>query len=252
MNSLIKNNKAVCIILAYNCGAILENTFKRIPKTSVGEILLVDDVSTDNTIDEARRLHIPYITHKKNLGYGGNVKYSLKKAIELGAEYIIELHGDGQYDPAAIPAALARAREGYDLVLGSRFTNIRQPLKDGMSWVRYLANIGLSFFSRIVLGLPLSEFHTGFRVYAKNLVQSVAIEHTSNDFLFSFQVIAQARYCNLKIGEVPIHCNYKDHHTSITLRKSTIYAFQMFFTLLIYLLARAGVKTKLFQCHQSN
>ena len=245
--SPIKNNKAICIILAYNCADVLENTFKRIPIMSVDAILLVDDASKDNTVEVAKKLNIPYFTHDKNLGYGGNVKYSLRKAIELGAEYVIDLHGDGQYDPAAIPAALAKAREGYDLVVGSRFTDKRQPLKDGMSLARYLANIGLSFFARIVFKLPLSEFHTGFRVYTRYLVESVAIERTSNDFLFSFQIIAQARYSKLAIGEIPIRCNYKDKHTSITLRKSIVYAFQMLYTLLLFILARLGFKMSLFQ-----
>jgi len=105
---------SVCVILAYNCANVLENTYRRIPKDAVDRIILVDDASTDNTLEVARRLGIESYTHE-HLGYGGNVKYSIRKGIELGAEYIVDLHGDGQYDPGAIPKALEKAREGYDL-----------------------------------------------------------------------------------------------------------------------------------------
>ena len=146
----------------------------------------------------------------------------------------------------AIPRAIEKAREGYDLVLGSRFFDIRQPLRDGMSYARFLANIGLSFIENIVLRSNVSEFHTGFRVYTKHLAETVEIDSTSNDFLFGFEVIAQTIYCKLKIGEVSVRGNYKEEHTSISIPKSIIYAFQTFKVLGIYLLAKAGAKTKLF------
>ena len=238
-------NQSVCVILAYNCANVLENTYKRIPVASVDRIILVDDASTDNTLEVAKRLGIESYTHE-HLGYGGNVKYSIRKGIELGAENIVDLHGDGQYDPGAIPQALKKAREGYDLVLGSRFIDPRQPLQDHMSWARYLANIGLSSIERVVLNLPLSEFHTGFRVYSKKLAETVALDNTSNDFLFGFEIIAQARFWNLKVGEVPVRCSYKEEHTSISIPRSIIYAFQTFRTLALYLAARIGFKTTLF------
>ncbi|MDO8552912.1 MAG: glycosyltransferase family 2 protein [bacterium] len=242
-----EGKKSVCVILAYNCANLLENTYKRIPAGSVDRIILVDDASTDNTLEIAKKLGIECYTHQ-HLGYGGNVKYSIKKGIELGAEYIVDLHGDGQYDPAAIPSALAKAKEGYDLVLGSRFFDIKQPLRDGMPLSRYLANIGLSAIERFVLKLPVSEFHTGFRVYTKTLADTVALENTSNNFLFGFEIIAQTGFCGLKIGEIPIRCDYKSEHTSISIPQSTVYAFQTFKTLALYLLARLGFKIKLFKC----
>jgi len=244
---LSEGKKSVCVILAYNCGHLLENTYRRIPSGSVDRIILVDDASTDNTLEVARRLGIESYTHE-HLGYGGNVKYSIRKGLELGAEYIIDLHGDGQYDPGAVPLALAKAREGYDLVLGSRFFDIKQPRRDGMPWSRYLANIGLSAIERFVLGLPVTEFHTGFRVYTKNLAEAVALNVSSDDFLFGFEIIAQAGFCNLKIGEIPIRCNYKAEHTSISIPKSIIYAFQTFKTLALFLLAKASFRIKLFSC----
>lgn len=240
-----KKKKAICVILAYNCGNVLENTYKRIPKDSVDRIVLIDDGSKDNTVAEAKRLGIECYTHP-NLGYGGNVKYSIRKCIELGAEYVLELHGDGQYDPTAIPRAVEKAREGYDLVLGSRFFDLKQPLRDGMSYARYLANIGLSFIENVVLRSNVSEFHTGFRVYTKHLAETVRFDKTSDDFLFGFEIIAQTIYCKLKIGEVPVRGDYHGEHTSISISKSIIYAFQTFKVLGIYMLAKAGVKTELF------
>jgi glycosyltransferase involved in cell wall biosynthesis len=243
--STVGKKKSICVILAYNCGSVLENTYKRIPVDSVDRIVLIDDASTDDTLVVAKRLGIEYYTHP-NLGYGGNVKYSIRKCIELGAEYIVELHGDGQYDPTAIPSALTKAREGYDLVLGSRFFDLKQPLKDEMSFARYFANIGLSFIERLVLGLKVTEFHTGFRVYTKHLAETVLLDNTSDDFLFGFEVIVQAHFCKLKIGEIAVRGSYKEEHTSISIPKSIIYAFQTFKVLALYLLAKAGTQTKLF------
>lgn len=241
----LEEKKSICVILAFNCASMVEHTYKRIPKDAVDRIILVDDASTDNTLEVAKRLGIECYTHE-HLGYGGNVKYSIRKGIELGAEYIVDLHGDGQYDPAAIPRALAKAHEGYDLVLGSRFFNHRQPLEDGMSWARYLANIGLSAIERFFLRVPVTEFHTGFRVYSKNLAETVALDATSDDFLFGFEIIAQTIFWNLKIGEIPIRCSYKEEHTSISISKSIVYAFQTFKTLAFFLLAKAGFKNRLF------
>ncbi len=241
---------SVCVILAYNCANVLENTYRRIPRGSVDRIILVDDASTDATLEVAKRLGIECYTHE-HLGYGGNVKYSIRKGIELGADYIVDLHGDGQYDPSAIPAALAKAREGYDLVLGSRFIDPKQPLRDGMPWSRYLANIGLSAIERFVLDLSVTEFHTGFRVYTKRLAETVALDATADGFLFGFEIIAQARFCDLKIGEVPIRCSYKEEHTSISIPKSILYSFQTFRTLALYLLAKAGFSTTLFVCKKT-
>ncbi len=240
-----EKGKSICVILAYNCASVLERTYSRIPKDSVDRIILVDDASTDTTLEVAARLGIESYSHE-HLGYGGNVKYSIHKGIELGAEYIVDLHGDGQYDPGAIPAALTKVREGYDLVLGSRFYDFLQPLRDKMPLSRYLANIGLSFIERVLLDMHVTEFHTGFRVYTRRLAEVVALDNTSDDFLFGFEIIAQAGFARLKIGEVPIRCSYKEEHTSISISRSVVYAFQTFKIIAIFLLARAGFTTSLF------
>jgi glycosyltransferase involved in cell wall biosynthesis len=239
-------SRAVCVILAYNCAQTLEQTYRRIPQDAVDAVILVDDASTDETLAVAERLGIESYTHP-HLGYGGNVKFANRKAIDLGYGHVVDLHGDGQYDPTAIPAAVAKAREGYDLVLGTRFApDPKQPRRDGMSYARYFANIGLSAIERRVLGATVSEFHTGFRVYSRRLIESIALDNTSDDFLFGFEVIAQAVYWNLRIGEIPIRCDYMTQHSSMPMRKCVEYAVQTVRTLTLYRLARLGARTRLF------
>ena len=159
-----ENPKRVGIILTWNCAQFLEAIYNRLPKDSFDEIIIADDASSDETAKVAQRLGIPFFTHA-HTGYGGNIKFGLRKALELGADYMAEIHGDDQYDPSFIPAAFAIMHDGADFVLGSRFVDIRQPRRDKMPLERYLANIGLSFIDRIILQIPLTEFHTGFRVY---------------------------------------------------------------------------------------
>lgn len=232
--------------MAYNSASMLEDIYARIPKDILDEIILVDDESVDNTLEVAKKLGIPFFTHPHR-GYGGNLKFGLQKALERGGEYMVEIHGDGQYDPTVIPAALKKMREGYDFILGSRFTDSRQPLKDGMSLARYLPNIALSLIDRLVLGLKLTEFHSGFRVYSRKLLATTDFNKGSDDHLYSFEIIVLARYYNLRVGEVPVRGDYKKEHTSISIRKSILYAFQTFYIMLLYLLAKVGVKTEFFR-----
>lgn len=237
--------KVIGIILTYNSAKTFEDIYHRIPKQALDEIIVSDDGSTDATVKIAKQLGIPVFAHA-HYGYGGNIKFGLEKAMEKGAEYMVEIHGDGQYDPIVIPNALEKMKQECHLLLGSRFTSAKQARKDGMPLVRYFANKGLSFFDRLLLGLNISEFHTGFRVYTRKLLKGIDFQKGSNDFLFSFEIIVQARYFNFTICEVPVRCDYKKIHTSIDLWKSTIYSFQTFYILFLYFLARFGFKTKLF------
>jgi len=242
----VKKGKSIGIILAYNSASMLGDTYARIPKDVLDEIIIVDDGSIDNTLETAKNLGITSFTHP-HLGYGGNIKFGLQKALERGGEYMVEIHSDGQYDPAAIPMALRKMQEGYyDFLLGSRFTDLKQPLRDGMSFARYFPNLALSFFDRLILGIKLSEFHSGFRLYSRKLLATADFNKGSDDHLYSFEIIVMAQYHNLRIGEVPIHCDYKKLHTSISLRESIIYALQTFYIMLFYILAKVGIKTKLF------
>lgn len=242
--------KIIGMIPAYNCAHLLTKAYERVPKEYLNSIIIVDDGSTDDTLSVARRLvGVNAFTHEHS-GYGGNIKYAIKKALELGADFMIEIHGDGQYDPGNIPAAIEKIQnEKPDFLLGSRFTSLLQPLRDKMSLIRYLANLGMSFIDRLVLQLPLSEFHQGFRVYSRNLIQTVGLNGTSDDHLFSFQIIAKAAYCGLKVREIPVRCNFADDHTSISLKRAVVYALQTFGILGVYIVAKIGLQTQLFHCH---
>ena len=227
---------------------MLEETFRRIPKDILDDTFIADDASSDNAEAVAKKLNIDFFSHN-HTGYGGNILFGLRKAIDRGADYIVEIHGDGQYDPAVIPEAIKKMEEGYDFVMGSRFFNLLDPIRDNMSFIRYFANIVLSSIARFVFRLPLTEFHSGFRVYSKKMIKTLALEKNSSGHLFSFEIIAQAHYCKLKIAEIPIHCDYHKVHTSISLTKASIFAFEMFEVFAEFLLARVfGFKTRLFRC----
>lgn len=238
--------KTICVLLGYNCESTLQNVYEAIPKGCCTEIILADDGSTDSTLDVAKKLGIHYIT-QQNGGYGSNLKQGIQKAIKDGATYIVELHGDGQYDPHAIPAALERMEDGHHLILGSRFSTILQPLRDGMPVIRYLANLLLSTRDRLVLRVPLTEFHSGFRVYHKKLFDRIPLSNLSDDYLFSYEIILCAVYYGFSISEVPVRCYYRRPHSSISLMRSIRYAISTFRLLASFVLARWNIKRGLFR-----
>jgi glycosyltransferase involved in cell wall biosynthesis len=247
--SQITRPRTVAIVLAYNVARMLPRAIARIPKHLVDDIIIANDGSSDETIDVARRLGVRCVTNEKNLGYGGNLKKVMALAFAEGAEYVVEVHGDGaQFDPSAIQAALPYMRQGYDLILGSRFVRPQRALENGMPLVRFLANRALSFFDRLALRLPLTEFHTGFRIYGRRLYESVPFEGTSDDYLYSFQVIAQSAYYGLAVAEVEVEADYRSEHTSHKLSGAAVYAVKTFGVLADYLRAKAGVRyTALFR-----
>ena len=242
-------SKVIGVIIAYNAAKTLENLYRRIPKDALDDLILADDGSIDETLIIATRLGIKAFTHERRY-YGGNLKFGLQKALEMGGDYLFEIHGDDQYDPSAIIPALEKMRQGYDVVLGSRFTNWRQPLQDGMPLEKYLANLGLSFIARLILRLPLTEFHTGFRGYSRRFLEKTNFEIISDDWLPDFQFIVLAKYLNCKISEVPVRCIYHENRLSINFWQSVIYAIQTFGVLGQYLFTKIGVMGKLFRERQ--
>jgi glycosyltransferase involved in cell wall biosynthesis len=218
----------------------------------VDEIVLVDDCSRDRTADVARGLGLVVFENARNLGYGGNLKVCLDTALARGATVVIEVHPDDQYDPSAIPEALVAIRQGNALVLGSRFTAPGLALSHGMPRWKYVANIGLSLIARLVLRTPLSEFHTGFRAYHRRLLERVDYHANANDYLFSFEVIAQARFAGMPIGEVPVTCRYYEGVTQIGFRASVRYSLGMLGVLGRYVLACAGRPGPRFQLRRSD
>lgn len=241
-----KKPKVVGIILAYKHASFLEELYKKLPLDVLDEVIITNDESGDHIEQIAKRLGIPCFSHKRR-GYGGNMKFGLSKARAMGADYMVEIHGDGQYDPGFIKPGLVKIKQGYDLVLATRFIDKLQPLKDKMPLVKYVANIGLSFIESLILGVNVSEFHTGARIYSRKAITTVSLESTSSNFLFGFEVIAQIAFHHLRIAEIPGRSYYGEKHTSISLKNSAIYAVQSFGVLLDYVLARLGHKTKRFR-----
>lgn len=233
------------MIMTYNCGAFLEHTYNILPEELFDRIVIVDDESTDDSELVAKRLGIPFYSHPHG-GYGTNLKFGLKKCAELGASVIVEIHGDGQFT-SSIPDALVQMRQGADLVLGNRFYDLLQPRRDGMSWIRYLGNSILSGLGGIVLGIKPQDLFTGFRVYSKRLAECSDFAVTSDDYFFSFEIIAMARYANLKIAHVPARSFYNQAHTSISLWKGFLEIAQTPYTLMLYLLAKIGIRLGIFR-----
>jgi glycosyltransferase involved in cell wall biosynthesis len=239
-----KNDKRIVVgvILTHNCAQLLIDVVARIPKNAVDALIIVDDGSADNVKAVAQALGLPFFSHA-HLGYGGNMTFGLSKAYDMGASYVVEIHGDGQYDPAIIPKARKKSMQhGYDLLLGTRFDTFYEPLSLGMPRIRFVANIVLSFIARMVLHVPISEFHSGFRIYSRKFIEVINLTTASKNHLFSFESIAQAKYFNLRIGQIPVQCDYKKEHTSISLRDSAVFALETFVVLYEYLLSRWGIR----------
>lgn len=237
--------KIIGVLMAYNCAPMIERAFRTIPLECFDQVICVDDGSTDETVAVVSKLGIPVFTHP-HTGYGGNLFVGFRKALEMGATHIIELHGDGQYDFTAVPATITCFSEGCDLVLGNRFHDMRQPLRDGMDVARYLGNMFLSVIGRVGLGLAHRDLFPGFRGYSRHFVETIDIAHTSENYFFSFEIIAQARYCDLTIGQVPVRCDYRGEHHSMKLSKGFPAIMHTVTTVCLYRLARLHVKRGIF------
>ena len=240
-----KKGKVIGVMLTYNCAHMIESTYNKIPKEFFDEIIVADDESRDNTVEIAQRLGIKTFTHP-HTGYGGNLLFGLRKALEMDGSYMIEIHGDGQYDLKAVPLALEKLKAGCDLILGNRYYKMLQPLREGMDIIRYLGNIFISTIARIGLGIPTRDLFPGFRAYSRRLVEILDFSHNSPEYFFSFELIAQTKYCNLKICPVPVNCDYKGEHTSMKLVKGIPAILHMFHIIFLYRLATLNIKRGIF------
>ncbi|OGR90220.1 MAG: hypothetical protein A2992_07850 [Elusimicrobia bacterium RIFCSPLOWO2_01_FULL_59_12] len=239
------DRKIIGVVMTYNCASMVERAVQSIPRDYFDDIICVDDGSTDDTVARAKRLGIPVFAHA-HTGYGGNLVFGFRKALERGATHIFELHGDGQYDFAAVPPALERLIAGCDLVLGNRFHRMLQPLRDGMDWARYLGNIFLSSIGRVGLGIPSRDLFPGFRAYSRTFVDTIALKHASQNYFFSFEIIAQARYRGLKICQVPVRCDYKGEHSSMRMSQALPAILHTCSTVGLYRLARLNIRRGIF------
>ncbi|MBI5494417.1 MAG: glycosyltransferase family 2 protein [Deltaproteobacteria bacterium] len=235
------------IFIAYNAATTLEQFWKDFPRDRVRTAILVDDASRDGTFELAQRLGIQSYRNAVNLGYGGNMKRALSIARELGMDIIIDLHPDGEYDPAAVPLALERMKAGADFVLGNRFRTTTAPLQSGMYVWKLLPIVVLNAVARFVLAVPLQDLHQGFRVYSRRLVTELDYEQCSNGYLFSFELIAQAVLAGKRIDQVPVQTRYTGKKRGASLKDSMVYSLGVFRVLALFLLARAGLRTRLFR-----
>ena len=221
---MIKNKKVIIVLPAYNADKTLERTFKEIPFDIVDEVVLVDDKSSDNTAETARQLGINHvIVHQENKGYGGNQKSCYQKALELGGDIIIMLHPDYQYTPHLIhPMAYIIANNVYPVVLGSRILGIGA-LRGGMPVYKYIANRILTFFQNLLLWQKLSEYHTGYRAFSREVLESIDYMSNSDDFVFDNEMLSQIIYKDFEIAEITCPTKYFEEASSINFKRSAIY-----------------------------
>jgi hypothetical protein len=234
----------VIVLPAYKAAKTLKEVVGQIPAGHADRILLVDDASSDATVSVATALSLDVIRHRKNLGYGGNQKTCYRHALQMGADVVVMLHPDGQYDPAIIPNLCRVIEEGEaDIVLGSRWLGL-DPAKAGMPWWKMLGNRFLTGVENRVLGLHLSEYHTGYRAYSRRFLEAIPFLENSNDFVFDTQVLIQAATFGFKIGEVPAIGKYHEDASSVNFQTSAVYGLQTLAMLVRYIVHRAGFQSR--------
>lgn len=239
---MIQEKKIVVVLPAYNAARTLAKTYSNIPLDIVDELVLVDDASSDETIALAEQLGIQHIIrHDKNRGYGANQKTCYQKALSIGADIIIMLHPDYQYDPKLIPSmAYLIAGNKYPVVLGSRILG-KGAIKYGMPFYKYFFNRLLTFIQNIVLNQKLSEYHTGYRGYSRDVLLSINFNENDDDFIFDNQILTQILFKGFEIGEISCPANYFPEASSINFRRSVKYGFGVLGNTAIYILNKWGI-----------
>lgn len=246
---MLLKKKIIIVLPAYNAALTLEQTYKEIPFDIVDDVVLVDDASKDNTIEVAKRLGIKHlISHEKNKGYGGNQKSCYDKALELGADIVIMLHPDYQYTPKLITAMSSIiANDLYQVVLGSRILG-KGALKGGMPMYKYLFNRFLTLSQNILMGQKLSEYHTGYRAFSKEVLNKIKYHNNSDDFVFDNQMLAQIFYAGYEIAEVTCPTKYFDEASSINFKRSVTYGMGVLGVSFSYFFQKKGIsKSKIFE-----
>ena len=240
---MINNKKVVAVLPAYNAERTLQQTVREIPPT-VDTCILVDDHSSDATVEVASRLGLQVHVHERNRGYGGNQKTCYAAALDAGADIVVMLHPDYQYSPLLVePMASMIAFGVYDIVLGSRILG-GGALRGGMPLHKYIANRALTLVQNAALGAKLSEYHTGFRAYSREMLLSLPLDANSEDFVFDNQLLAQCIYLGARIGEVSCPTRYFPEASSINLRRSAVYGLGVLKTTMDCVAARLGVYRK--------
>ncbi len=221
--SVFHGKKIVVVMPAYNAAKTIERTYREIPLDLVDEVVVTDDASSDETVEVAKRLGLRTLVHPTNRGYGGNQKTCYAEALRLGADVVIMLHPDYQYTPALIPAMIGLITDGpFDVVLGSRVLGGRA-LAGGMPMYKYIANRALTAIQNLLLGAKLSEYHTGYRAFSREVLESLSLLENSDDFVFDNQMLSQILLAGYEIGEISCPAAYFEEASSINFQRSVRY-----------------------------
>lgn len=249
---MYKGKKVIVVLPAYNAAKTLEITYREIPMDLVDEVILCDDHSRDNTAEVAQSLGIQHvIVHEKNKGYGGNQKSLYNKALALDGDIVIMLHPDYQYTPKLIPSMVNIIGEGlYPVVLGSRILGMGA-LRGGMPLYKYVANRFLTFFQNVLIRYKLSEYHTGYRAFSREVLQTINYNANSDDFVFDNEMLSQIVYAGFDIGEVTCPTKYFEEASSINFRRSVKYGMGVLRVSLGHFFQRLGLlQLKMYELQQ--
>lgn len=246
-----KQHRVVVVMPAYNAAKTLRKTFDDLPRESVHSIILVDDGSRDETVQIAEELGISVFMHRGNFGYGANQKTCYLEALRDGASIVVMVHPDYQYDPTLLPEIVRPIEEGrYDVVFGSRMKGM-SAFKQGMPWWKYIANVFLTWLENKAFGLHLSEFHTGYRAYSREALESVNFLANSDKFIFDQEIVAQFVSGSFKIGEIHVPTRYFPEASSASFVASSIYGLGILALLFRYTLHKVGIwPNSQFVCHR--
>lgn len=239
---MIDNKKVAVVLPAYNAAKTLKTTYTEIPFDIVDEVILVDDLSSDETLMVGKELGIKHIiSHEKNLGYGGNQKSCYNKALETGADIIVMLHPDYQYTPKLLRAMCYLLADGaYEVVIGSRILG-KGALRGGMPLYKYIANRFLTLSQNLLMNQKLSEYHTGYRAFTSNVIKSINYNVNSDDFIFDNQMIAQIFYAKFEIAEITCPTKYFKEASSINFMRSSKYGLGVLWVAFSYFLQKTGL-----------
>jgi glycosyltransferase involved in cell wall biosynthesis len=247
---LLNGKKIFVVMPAYNAVRTLRQTCAELPRDIVDEVLVVDDHSSDATVQLARELRLTTFVHNQNLGYGRNQKTCYREALRRGADIVVMLHADYQYSPRLVTAIASMIAYGeYDLVLGSRILGVGAR-RGGMPLYKYISNRFLTFYQNLLYSHKISEYHTGYRAFSREVLSQLPLEENSDDFIFDAEVLAQAIYLGYRLGEISCPARYFPEASSLNFSRSAKYGLQVLWVSMKYWLQKKGLgKFRIFNRH---
>ncbi len=247
----IKPRKVIVVMPAYNASKTLKMTYDAIPDGAADQVILVDDGSKDNTVEVAKELGLTVFLHAGNFGYGANQKTCYQEALNANATIVVMVHPDYQYDPTLVPEIIKPIEDGeYDIVFGSRMAG-ESAYRQGMPWWKYIANIFLTKVENVTFDLNMSEYHTGYRAFRAEVLESVNFDVNSDAFIFDQEIVAQAVACGFRIGEISVPVRYFPEASSASFIASSWYGLGILRLCAHYMLHKTGIRSSTrYICHQ--